>query len=142
MSPPLLSGLVQRLVLALGAAPTSREVVDMVGLADEPHRVSHVDALGRTHLRGADPGLVLVVDGGVVAEVVVRTRSLDGTPAYPQADALVDGIAGDATREQVRGRFGPPTTSTDEADAFGLDGYVQRAYYADDRLVALVLVRR
>lgn len=142
MSPPLLSGLVQRLVLALGAAPGSRDVVDMVGLADEPHRVSHVDELGRTHLRGADPGLVLVVDGGVVTEVVVRTRSLDGTPAYPQADALVVGLTGDATRAEVRARFGPPQASTDEADAFGLDGYVQRAYYADDRLVALVLVRR
>ncbi|GAB4069231.1 hypothetical protein GCM10028777_30430 [Angustibacter speluncae] len=136
MSPPLLPGLVQRLVLALGAAPASREVVDMVGLADEPHRVSHVDDLGRTHLRGADPGLVLVVDGGVVTEVVVRTRT------YPQADALVVGLAGDATRAQVRERFGPPQASTDEADAFGLDGYVQRAYYADDRLVALVLVVR
>lgn len=136
MSPPLLSGLVQRLVLALGAAPTSREVVDIVGLADEPHRVSHVDALGRTHLRGADPGLVLVVDGDVVAEVVVRTRT------YPQADALVLGLTGEATRAEVRARFGPPQASTDEADAFGLDGYVQRAYYADDRLVALVLVRR
>jgi hypothetical protein len=142
VSPPLLTGKVVRLAYGLGRSPLSREVVDMIGLADEPHRVTHVDEFGRTHLRGADPGLVLVVEDDVVTEVVVRTRPVDGEPAYPLADALVDGITGDATRAEVRERFGRPMGTTPELDAFELDGYLQHAYYVDDRLVRLVLVLR
>lgn len=118
------------------------EAMALVGLPTERDEFRD-SGLDRTYLVAREAGTDFVFNDGELTSVIVRTQPKGDYAAYPRPDALIDGLAGTATRDEVLARFGEPVKSTAASDRFAIDGrFLHFEYDATGHVARLTAMSR
>lgn len=119
------------------------EIMDALVVAGLPSTRSDFD-LGATklsYLTSEDASTEFMFEKGVLQTVFIFTQPDDEHGAYPEPDALIEGLSGTATRDEVRAMFGEPEWSVAVADRFHVeDRLFIRFGYRDDRTTKITVM--
>lgn len=140
-TPKPITGEISQLIDATGSAygdPVMSDLVELLGPRLDPHDIDAADG-GGTLLVFDSSGVDLQYRDDALLAVLIHVREGDRRP-YPRLDALIDGLALPATREDVRTAVGEPRDSRSDLDLYSSNGRHVMFNYDGDALATVSIV--
>lgn len=139
--PKPITGEISQLIDAAGSAygdPVMLGLVELLGPRPDSHDIDPADGGGKL-LAFDSGGVDLQYRDDVLIAVLVHVREGERRP-YPRLDALVDGLAFPATREDVHAALGDPVDSRSDLDLYGEGDTHVMFNYRGDKLATISIV--
>lgn len=136
-----LTGEVRVYLDALGMHPTDERltaVLDLPGPTTDTNEEREAGGNVVFHLAARSNGTEFMFSGEQLVTVFLGTQPREAWGVYPRPDALIDGLSGTATRDEVRAKFGEPVWQKDDADRFEVGRDYLQFQYAEDRIQVIV----
>ena len=133
-----ITGEISQLIDAAGSAygdPVMLDLVELFGPRLDSHEIDAADGGGKLLVFDSG-GVDLQYRDDALLAVLIHVRDGDRRP-YPRLDALVDGLAFPATREDVRAAVGEPHDSRSDLDLFSENGRHVMFNYEGDALATI-----
>ena len=140
-----LTGEITTMLGVLGLPQGDGEALDamvLVGMPSETKEITDGDS-SRLYLTAREAGTDFLFEDRELTSVIIRTQPKAKYGAYPRPDALIDGLPGTATRDDVLALLGEPEWSGPVADRFLVDGrYAHFEYDPSNRIARITLMMR
>lgn len=138
-----ISGELTTMLGVLGLEQGDGGALDAMALVGMPSETSEFVEGGTTqlYLTARDSGTDFLFEDRRLTTVIIRTQPKAKYGAYPRPDALIDGLSGTASRDDVRDALGAPEWSSPAADRFLVDDrYVHFEYDAAGRIARITVM--
>ena len=139
--PKPITGEISQLIDAAGSAygdAVMLDLVDLLGPRLDSHDIDAEDGGGKLLVFDSG-GVDLQYRDDALLAALIHVREGDRRP-YPRRDALVDGLAFPATREDVHAALGAPNDSRSDLDLYSENGRHVMFNYDDDSLSTISIV--
>lgn len=140
--PKPITGEISQLIEAAGSVygdPVMLELVELLGPGLDSHDIDAADGGGR-FLVFEGGGVDLQYREDVLLAVLIHVGEGERGP-YPRLDALVEGLAFPAMREDVRTAVGEPRDSRSNLDLYEQQGTSVIFYYRSDLLATISIAQ-
>lgn len=137
----MITGEIEAYLTALGMHPTDERltaVLDLPGPTTDTNEEREAGGNVVFHLAARSNGTEFMFSGEQLVAVFLGTQPREAWGVYPRPEALIDGLSGTASRDEVRALLGEPVWQKEDADRFEVDGDYLQLQYRDGRIEVIV----